>query len=72
MISGGIRLPSSAGKRISASKLDISSLSSPFAATQNGNYPEPHATETHTDGTSAFTVAEAEDDLASTIARGAK
>jgi two-component system, NtrC family, nitrogen regulation sensor histidine kinase NtrY len=51
---------------------DISSLPSPFAATQNGNYPEPHATETHTDGTSASTVAEAEDDLASTIARGAK
>jgi two-component system, NtrC family, nitrogen regulation sensor histidine kinase NtrY len=51
---------------------DISSVPSPFAATQNGNYPEPHAAETHTDGTSAFTVAEAEDDLASTIARGAK
>jgi hypothetical protein len=51
---------------------DVSSATSPFAATQNGNYPEPEATETHTDGTSASTVAEAEDDLASTIARGAK
>jgi hypothetical protein len=51
---------------------DISSPSSPFAATQNGNYPQPEATETHTDGTSPSTIAEAEDDLASTIARGAK
>jgi two-component system, NtrC family, nitrogen regulation sensor histidine kinase NtrY len=46
------------------------SAASPFAATQNGNYPEPKSTETQAGGTPA--VAEAEDDLASTIARGPK
>jgi len=50
----------------------ISSAASPFAATQNGNYPEPKSTETQADGTPAPAVTEAEDDLASTIARGPK
>jgi len=51
---------------------DTSSAASPFAATQNGNYPEPKPTEAKAVETFAATVAEAEDDLASPIARGTK
>jgi hypothetical protein len=50
----------------------ISSASSPFVATQNGNYPGPKSSEAQAAETPAPTVAEAEDDLASTIARGPK
>jgi len=48
------------------------SAASPFAATQNGNHPEPKSTEARAAETPAPTIAEAEDDLASTIARGPK
>jgi two-component system nitrogen regulation sensor histidine kinase NtrY len=52
---------------------DPSSTGSFFAATQNGNYPEPKLSEAKASETSAApTIAEAEDDLASTIARGSK
>jgi len=51
---------------------DTSSAAGPFAATQNGNYPKPKSTEANAAETLAPTVAEAEDDLASTIARGPK
>jgi hypothetical protein len=50
----------------------ISSAAGPFAATQNGNYPQPKSTEGQAKETLAPTVAEAEDDLTSTIARGTK
>jgi two-component system, NtrC family, nitrogen regulation sensor histidine kinase NtrY len=50
----------------------VSSSVSPFAATQNGNYPQPKSTEAQAAETPAPAVAEAEDDLASTIARGPK
>jgi two-component system, NtrC family, nitrogen regulation sensor histidine kinase NtrY len=50
----------------------ISSAASPFAATQNGNYPGPKSTEAQAAESPAPTVAEAEDDLASTIAQGTK
>ncbi|MDT7814342.1 MAG: two-component system, NtrC family, nitrogen regulation sensor histidine kinase NtrY, partial [Acidobacteriaceae bacterium] len=48
------------------------SAASPFAATQNGNYPEPKSTEARAAESPAPSVAEAEDDLASAIARGPK
>jgi two-component system, NtrC family, nitrogen regulation sensor histidine kinase NtrY len=48
----------------------ISSAVSPFAVTQNGNYPGSESADTHAAETP--TVAEAEDDLTSTIARGPK
>ncbi|HWW96800.1 MAG TPA: ATP-binding protein [Edaphobacter sp.] len=51
---------------------DTSSAASPFAATQNGNYPEPKSAEAQARETPAPAIAEAEDDLASTIARGSK
>jgi two-component system nitrogen regulation sensor histidine kinase NtrY len=51
---------------------DISSAAGPFAATQNGNYPGPKSTEAQAAEIPAPTVAEPEDDLASTIARGPK
>ena len=54
------------------SSLDTSSATSPFAATQNGNYPEPKSAEAQATETPAPTIAEAEDILASTIARGSK
>jgi two-component system, NtrC family, nitrogen regulation sensor histidine kinase NtrY len=49
----------------------ISSSASPFAATQNGNYPEPKSAEAQA-AEAAPTAAEAEDDLTSTMARGTK
>jgi two-component system nitrogen regulation sensor histidine kinase NtrY len=59
-----------------ASSLDsdpeASSAASPFAATQNGNHPEPRSTETRAAEAPVPSVGEAEDDLASTIARGPK
>jgi hypothetical protein len=59
-----------------ASSLDsdpeASSAASLFAATQNGNHPEPRSTETRVAEAPAPSVGEAEDDLASTIARGPK
>ncbi|MCU1248103.1 MAG: multi-sensor signal transduction histidine kinase, partial [Edaphobacter sp.] len=51
---------------------EISLAASPFAATQNGHYPEPKSTEAKAAETPAPDLAEAEDDLASTIARGPK
>src|SRR5882757_7876516 len=51
---------------------DTSSAASPFAATQNGNCSEPKSTAAKAVETFAATVAEAEDDLASPIARGPK
>jgi two-component system nitrogen regulation sensor histidine kinase NtrY len=48
---------------------EASSAASPFAATQNGNGPEAKSTETHAH---APTLVDAENDLASTIARGTK
>jgi two-component system nitrogen regulation sensor histidine kinase NtrY len=51
---------------------DASSAASPFAATQNGNYLERKSTETQAAETPALAVAEVEDDLASTTARGPK
>jgi two-component system nitrogen regulation sensor histidine kinase NtrY len=51
---------------------DTSVAASPFAATQNGNRPEQKSTETQATENTAPAVAEAEDDLASTIARGPK
>ncbi|HEX4575754.1 MAG TPA: ATP-binding protein [Edaphobacter sp.] len=48
------------------------SVASSFAATQNGNYPEPKSTETQAPETPARNTAEVEDDLTSTIARGAQ
>jgi hypothetical protein len=50
----------------------ISSAAGSFAATQNGNYSQPKSTEAQATETPAPTVAEAEDDLTSTIARGTK
>jgi two-component system nitrogen regulation sensor histidine kinase NtrY len=51
---------------------DTSSAASPFAATQNGNYPGPKSIQVQVAETSVPTAAEAEGDLASTIARGPK
>jgi hypothetical protein len=51
---------------------DTSSAASPFAATQNGNYPGPKSVQVQVAETSVPTAAEAEGDLASTIARGPK
>jgi hypothetical protein len=51
---------------------EVVSAGSPFAATQNGNRPETKPSETRTVETAVPGVAEAEDDLASTVARGSK
>jgi nitrogen-specific signal transduction histidine kinase len=51
---------------------DTSSSASAFAATQNGNCPEPKSTKAKAAETPAATVAEAEDDLAYPIAQGPK
>src|SRR5271170_5263445 len=51
---------------------DAEAPSSPFAAMQNGNYSEPRYVETQPVAAPASNTAQAEDDLASTIARGPK
>jgi len=48
------------------------SSAGPFAATQNGNYAEPESSKEQVAVTPTSSSAQAEDDLASTIARGSK
>jgi two-component system, NtrC family, nitrogen regulation sensor histidine kinase NtrY len=51
---------------------EVSSAARPFAAMQNGKYPEPRSAEPRAVVTSASSAAQIQDDLASTIARGSK
>ena len=51
---------------------DVSSATSPFAAAQNGSYPGSKSAQEQPADVPAPAVVEAEDDLASTIARGPK
>jgi nitrogen fixation/metabolism regulation signal transduction histidine kinase len=51
---------------------DLDTSASPFAATQNGNYADLKSSETQAAVGPASSASQAEDDLASTIARGTK
>jgi len=51
---------------------DTSSIASPFAATQNGNYPQLKPADSRSVETPASSQVQLQDDLASTIARGSK
>jgi nitrogen fixation/metabolism regulation signal transduction histidine kinase len=51
---------------------DSSSIASPFASTQNGNYPEPRSAAAQATVNRAPGTPEVENDLASTIVRGPK